>query len=122
MFSILFQVYTGPYKTKEHLENGVKLVDDFLIALRPGVMVAVKLEDSRTYPVIGNVVSVCKEENTFEINYWIGSYNKPWKVHYVNSKPWSDTLPFSCLLLVDFKLNDNMLTKEQRKYLKECKQ
>lgn len=88
--------------------------DEYINSLKPDIMVAVKMEGSKT-PVIGKVIAVNHQENTFKLNYWTGSYLTSWKPHMIHKKgkkpePWSDTLPFTCLLLVDFQFENKMLT------------
>jgi hypothetical protein len=98
------------------------LVDDILMALAPGVFVAVYLSNYKKMPVIGKVVEVLEEE--FTIHYWKGSYAKPWEPHLLKNgreiTPWSsDVLPKQSIIICDFHLDsENKLLENTRKYLK----
>ncbi|CAB4023294.1 Hypothetical predicted protein, partial [Paramuricea clavata] len=78
--------------------RGIQLVDDILMALAPGVFVAVYLSNYKKMPVIGKVVEVLEEE--FTIHYWKGSYAKPWEPHLLKND------------------SENKLLENTRKYLK----
>ena len=95
--------------------------DDYLRDLRAGVFVAVNISNYKKFPVIGKVIHV--HEKKFEIEYWQGSYNKPWYPHLItrNKKKvaWSDTLPKQSIILCNFLLDDNgKLQENTRKFLK----
>ena len=119
------QVYTGRYQ--KDVENQVREVEDHLVNLRVGCMVAVLLENySKDKPWIGKVLSATDDE--FQIHYWKGSYNKPWPPDMVKIKdgkffkevPYTDILPKMCILLCAFELTEeSKLTKWQKKYLQE---
>ena len=123
--SFLFQVYTGPYR--QDIGNQVREVDNHLVNMAPGCLVAVLLENySMEVPWIGEVLET--EENMFKIHYWKGSINKPWEPHMLKTRngramqlvPYTDLLPKACVILCGFKLtNENKLTHWQKKYLRE---
>ena len=80
---------------------------------------AVNIRDSKKVPVLGKVIAV--EETEFKIEYWKGSWRTEWKPWLLqNGKPWTNTLPKECILLVDFELDGkNMLASETYKYLRK---
>ena len=115
-------MYNGPYQTVRQLEERVEEVDDPLESLKVGSMVAVLLSNYRKFPVIGEVLAIDGEN--FQIHYWEGTYLSNWCPHMVRKKgckevyPWTDCLPQRSIILSNFVLEDNKLTRGQRSYLK----
>ena len=69
-------------------------------------------------PVIGRILEVNGDD--FKLQYWKGSWRKEWQPWIkADGHIWEDTLPVSCLVLVDFKLNNGKLRSATSKYLKE---
>ena len=115
------QVYTGPYKHPRALASQVQKVANHLDALKENVFVAVHLQEYKRVPVIGKVKSV--EGNNFEIEYWKGSWCKEWTLWIYNGAVWTNILPKTCILLVDFSLDKNCkLPNEIKKYLQDTYQ
>lgn len=116
------QVYAGGYKNPRVVSSQVNKVTDHLAALKEDVFVAVNIEGYSKVPVLGKVRSL--DASTFKLEYWRGTWRtewKPWKLS--NGDIWTDTLPKSCILLVDFVLDgNNKLSHETYKYLKKTYQ
>ena len=84
----------------------VNKVTDHLTSLKEGAFVAVHIEGYNKVPMLGKVRSL--DTSTFKLEYWRGTWRKeckPWKLS--NGDIWTDTLPKSCILLVDFVLDGN---------------
>jgi len=92
-------------------------------------MVAVLLEDDgkrsgwAKRPVIGKILSVQQDENTFVLQWWKGRYTTEWKPELLTSGlPYTDTLPFSCIVLVGFQFTEgeekNKLSSKIRKQMR----
>ena len=82
---------------------------------------ALNIEGSKKVPVVGKVTEV--NATTVDIVYWKGSWRTPWSQWMLGDHPWTDTLPKTCILLVDFKLNDsNKLESETVRYLRQAYQ
>ena len=114
-------MYTGPYVHPQRRINIPTEVDNHLEALGEGVFVAIALEGYNKVPVIGKVMKV--NDITFQIWYWKGSWRTAWSPWMKGNVAWTDELPKSCILLVDFKLNhSNKLESETVKYLRRAYQ
>lgn len=90
--------------------------------LKVGDMVAIKLENYEIVPVIGEVLKV--DGDTFEMQYYKGSFEKPWRPWMVTQGrqkvSWCDNLPRNCIVLFAFKLRkDNKLSAATVKSLKD---
>ena len=92
-------------------------------------MVAVLLEDDgkrsgwAKRPVIGKILSVQQDENTFVLQWWKGRYTTEWKPELLTSGlPYTDTLPFSCVVCVGFQFTEgeekNKLSSKIRKQMR----
>ena len=80
-------------------------------------MVAVNIQDGRP-PVIGKVID--RNENEFQILYYKGGYLKPWAPWKIGNKPWTDWLPYACIVFLNFRLDDdNKLSKEDRIHIRK---
>ena len=101
------------------MSSHVNKVTDHLTALKEDVFVAVNIEGYSKVPVLGKVRSL--DASTFKLEYWRGTWRTEWKPWKLSSGDiWTDTLPKSCILLVDFVLDgNNKLPHETYKYLKE---
>ena len=92
-----------------------------LVFKKDSVFVAIAIEGYGKIPVLGKVTEV--KESTFKICYWRGSWRTAWSPWIRGAIPWTDELPKTCILLVDFKLNSsNKLESETVKYLRNAYQ
>lgn len=101
-------MYTGPYRRPEAVVNEV---DDYCqVAI--GDLVAVNLEGYRP-PNLGSVVEIVND--TFRVRWLKGGYTKKWV-------PWArwpiDDIPKESVIYFGFSLEDEKLTKEDRKFLR----
>ena len=114
-------MYSGRYKNPQTLAARVNEVENPLQALKENVFVAVHIQDYNKPPVLGKVTAVHEEDSSFDLEYWKGTWKtewKPWKLS--NGEVWTDNLPNSCVLLVDFQFDkNNKLSHETYKYLKD---
>ena len=111
-------MYNGPYVNPRKGVAAPKEVDKHLQALKQNVLVAVVFEDYTKIPVIGKVLKVNQE--TIKICYLKGSWRTPWCPWRKDNALWVDELPKSCILLLDFKLNEmDKLESETTKCLKK---
>ena len=95
---------------------------DHLTALKEDVFVAVNIEGCNKVPVLGKGTSLdaSLQARILYRGTWRTEW-KPWKLS--NGDIWTDTLPKSCIPLVDFVLDGkNKLPYETYKYLKETYQ
>jgi hypothetical protein len=98
-YSLLFQVYTGPYRKESTVTN----VDNIWDHVKKDCFVAVDLENYDK-PVISEVLQ--KMESTFQIEYWKASINKEWTTWITKGgEPWVDVLPKECIYLTAFDLD-----------------
>ena len=77
--------------------------------LHEGDFVAIKLENYRKHPIIGNSLEV--NDDDFVICYWKGSYNKEWAPHTLRrgssgNQLWTQQLPKSCIICFGFSLDE----------------
>ena len=94
------------FKNPRVVSSRVNKVRNHLTALKEDAFVAVHIEGYNKVPMLGKVRSL--DTSTFKLEYWRGTWRtewKPWKLS--NGDIWTDTLPKSCILLVDFVLDGN---------------
>ena len=92
------------FKNPRVVSSGVNKVTDHLTALKEDAFVAVHNEGYNKVPMLQKVrskIPLPSSSNTGEEH----GEQKPWKLS--NGDIWTDTLPKSCILLVDFVLDGN---------------
>lgn len=116
------QVYTGRYQSREQILSRVTEVDNDNLkeSLQKDVFVAVNIENCSKVPVVGKVLEIHGDK--FKIQYWKGSWRTRWQPWLLqNGSTWEDELPVACVLLVNFKLDNNgKLPLGTYRYLKEA--
>ena len=69
-------------------------------------------------PSIGKVTEIFSSDDgdrsTFSINYYKGDWNSEWAPYVTKGVVWTDTLPLSSIVLLDFELQNNKLTHAQK--------
>ena len=68
-------------------------------------------------PSVGIVTAV--RELEFEINYYKGNWNTEWVPWNNGGNIWHDTLPTSSVVLFGFHLENNKLTFQQKKKIRQ---
>lgn len=119
------QVYCGPYRTPNQLQEAVTEVDDPYKDIKTGSMIAIFIKGYKKHPAIGKVIQRI-DGDKLKVQYWKGSMRKKWEPHMVYDKKkrcfihWTDIfIPLRSVILSNFELKNKLLTSGQRKYLKE---